>query len=398
MSAALARGVFIVAGKRTPFGAFGGKMKDISAIDLAAMANRAALDAGGVSPENVDSVIIGNVLHSSLDAALIARHSALKAGIPIHVPALTVNRLCGSGFQSVVNAVQEIDTGLSNVVVTGGSENMSASPHWVRGLRWGLPLGKEPKLEDVLWAGLSDSYVKMSMGITAENLAEKYNITRQQCDEFALSSQQRWLNAHENGYFEAEVVPVKVKGKKGPETVTHDEHPRVTSLEKLGTLPTVFKENGTVTAGNASGICDGAASVIVVSEKALTTHNLKPLARVVGYGIAGVDPAIMGIGPADAIRNLLSVSNKTLDQIDLVEVNEAFAPQFLAVAKELGLDLDTTNVNGGAIALGHPLAASGSRITTHLVHEMNRREVKYSIGSACIGGGQGIALLLENTN
>ena len=343
-------------------------------------------------------MIIGNVIQSSSDAAYITRHAALMAGVPIEKPALTVNRLCGSGFQSVISGTHEILLKESEVVLTGGTENMSQAPYALRNARWGSPLGKDLKLEDTLWSGLQDSYVKLPMALTAEKLAEMYSITREMCDEFAFTSQQRWSNAHKHGYFTAELIPMETKGKKGMEPFVSDEHPRETTPEKLAKLVPVFKENGCVTAGNASGICDGAAAVILASEAAVSRLKLKPLARVVGYAVVGVEPSIMGIGPAHAIRKLLQQTNKTLNNIDLVEVNEAFAAQYLAVEKDLGLDRAKTNVNGGAIALGHPLATSGSRITAHLIHEMKRRNAKYSIGSACIGGGQGIAILLENVH
>jgi acetyl-CoA acyltransferase 2 len=395
---AASRAVFIVAAKRTPFGTFGGKLKGLTATEMAKVASVAALKAGGVDPKLVQSVIIGNVAQTSTDAPYIARHVGLKSGVPDSSIALTVNRLCGSGFQSIINGAQEIKLGESDVVLTGGTESMSQAPYAVRDARFGSPLGKDLKMEDTLWASLTDSHIKTPMAITGENLAEKYGISRQECDQFALLSQQRWAEANKNGYFNEELVPMEVKGKKGMESFATDEHPRETTLEKLGKLPPVFKENGVVSAGNASGICDGAGAVVLASEEAVNQHNLKPLARVAGYSVSGVDPSIMGIGPAPAIRKLLANASMKLDEIDLVEVNEAFAAQFLSVAKELNLDMSKSNVHGGAIALGHPLGASGSRITAHLVHEMKRRNVKWSIGSACIGGGQGIALLLENMN
>jgi len=286
--------------------------------------------------------------------------------------------------------------GDSKVVLAGGSDNMSQSPFNVRNVRFGTRLGVDYKLEDSLWQSLTDLHCKTPMGITAENLADKYGITREEVDKFALSSQQRWKAANDAKRFDEEMAPVKVKVKREEVLMTADEHPKPnTTIETLGKLPTVFKKGGTVTAGTASGICDGAGAIILASEAALKEYNLKPLARLVGYGIAGVEPTIMGIGPVPAINKLLKVSGLSLNDIDIVEINEAFAPQTLACAKELNLDLSKLNVDGGAIALGHPLAASGSRITAHLVHELRRRKGKYAIGSACIGGGQGIALLLE---
>ncbi|KYO28894.1 3-ketoacyl-CoA thiolase, mitochondrial [Alligator mississippiensis] len=394
---ALLRGVFIVSAKRTPFGAYGGWLKDFTATDLSEYAARAALSAGKVSPEIIDSVIVGNVMQSSADAAYIARHVGLRVGVPVPVPALTVNRLCGSGFQSIASGCQEICLNESEVVLCGGTENMSQAPYAVRNIRFGTKFGVDLKMEDTLWAGLTDLHIKTAMGVTAENLAAKHNITREDCDRYALKTQQRWKAAQDAGYFNAEMAPIEVKTKKGKESVAQDEHPRPqTTLEQLGKLPTVFKKDGTVTAGNASGVCDGAGAVIIASEGALEKHSLTPLARIVAYHVSGCDPNIMGIGPVPAITEALKKTGLSLEDMDLVEVNEAFAPQYLAVEKVLGLDPEKTNVSGGAIALGHPLGASGSRITVHLVHELRRRGGKYAVGSACIGGGQGIAVIIEN--
>lgn len=396
--AALTKGVFIVACKRTPFGTYGGKFVKKSITDLQEVANKAAIAASGLKPEQIDSVVIGNVnACSSSDGAFMPRHSALRAGIPIERPALGVNRLCGSGFQAVVSGAQNIIAGDSNVVLTGGAENMSQSPFVVRDTRFGTVLGTSIQLEDSLWVGLTDSYCMTPMGVTAENLAEKYSIPRQEVDQFALRSQTLWKKAHDSGYFKEELAPVTVKVKGKEQIVDMDEHPRPqTTLEGLAKLPTVFKKNGVVTAGSSSGICDGAGAVVLASEKAVNELGLKPLARLVGYSVVGVEPTVMGIGPAPAIEKLLKAAGKKLSDIDLVEINEAFGAQTLACQKELKLDLEKLNVNGGAIALGHPLAASGARITTHLVHELRRRKGKFGIGSACIGGGQGIALLLES--
>ncbi|KAK2566216.1 3-ketoacyl-CoA thiolase [Acropora cervicornis] len=396
--AGLVRPVYIVAAKRTAFGAFGGKLKGISATVLGQHAAEAALAAGNVDPATVDSSVFGNVIQSANDAAYISRHIALKASVPVTTPALTVNRLCGSGFQAIVTAAQEIQLGESDIVLCGGSENMSQAPYALRDARFGTRLGLDLKLEDTLWQGLTDFHVKLPMGVTGENLAEKYNITREECDEFALLSQKRWAQAQENGRFVEEIVSVSVKGKKGPEEFKVDEHPKPNStIESLAKLPAVFKKDGTITAANASGICDGAAALIAVSEKALKEHNLTPLARIVSYAVSGVEPSIMGIGPVPAIKAALKSASKSLQDMKLIEVNEAFAPQFLAVQKELELDMDKTNVNGAAIALGHPVGTSGARITGHLVHELRRKGDDYAIGSACIGGGQGIAIVLENT-
>jgi len=396
--AALTKGVFIVAAKRTPFGTYGGKFVKKSITDLQEVANKTAIAAAGLKPEQIDSVVIGNVFpFTSSDGAMMPRHSALRAGIPIERPALGVNRLCGSGFQAVVSGAQNIVAGDSDVVLTGGAENMSQSPFVVRDVRFGTALGTALQFEDSLWIGLLDSYCKTPMGVTAENLAEKYKIPREEVDQFALRSQTLWKKAHDSNYFKEEMAPVTVKVKGKEQIVDVDEHPRPqTTLEGLAKLPTVFKKNGVVTAGSSSGISDGAGAVILASETAVRELGLKPLARLVGYSVVGVEPTIMGIGPAPAIEKLLKITGKNLNDIDLVEINEAFGAQTLACQKELKLDMEKLNVNGGAIALGHPVGASGARITTHLVHELRRRKGKFGIGSACIGGGQGIAVLLES--
>uniref|UniRef100_A0A2K6CYP7 Acetyl-CoA acyltransferase 2 n=1 Tax=Macaca nemestrina TaxID=9545 RepID=A0A2K6CYP7_MACNE len=390
--------VFVVAAKRTPFGAYGGLLKDFTATDLSEFAAKAALSAGKVSPETVDSVIIGNVVQSSSNAIYLARHVGLRVGVPKETPALTINRLCGSGFQSIVNGCQEICVKDAEVVLCGGTESMSQAPYCVRNVRFGTKLGSDIKLEDSLWAGLTDQHVQLPMAMTAENLAVKHKISREECDKYALQSQQRWKAANDAGYFNDEMAPIEVKTKKGKQTMQVDEHARPqTTLEQLQKLPPVFKKDGTVTAGNASGIADGAGAVIIASEDAVKKHNFTPLARIVGYFVSGCDPSIMGIGPVPAISGALKKAGLSLKDMDLVEVNEAFAPQYLAVEKSLDLDISKTNVNGGAIALGHPLGGSGSRITAHLVHELRRRGGKYAIGSACIGGGQGIAVIIQST-
>lgn len=395
---ALLRGVFITAAKRTPLGTFGGRLKDLSAINLGVVSSKAALEAASVPPELINSVTVGNVIQSStIDGAYISRTLALMCDIPKEVPCLTVNRLCGSGFQAVVTGAQEICLRESEIVLAVGAENMSQSPFVARNIRFGVRFMSEPKLECVLWGALIDHYIKMPMGITAENLADKYNISREDADKFAYQSQMRWKKAHENGYFKDQIVPLTIKLKGKENIFDFDEHSKPnTTLEDLAKLPPVFKEGGIVTAGNASGISDGASSLILASEDAIEKHKLKPLARIVGYSVVGCDPTIMGIGPVPAIQKLCDQTDVKIEDVDLFEVNEAFAPQALAVEKALGLDPSKTNVNGGAIALGHPVGASGARITTNLVHELRRRGGKYAIGSACIGGGQGIALMLEN--
>jgi acetyl-CoA C-acetyltransferase/acetyl-CoA acyltransferase 2 len=340
--------------------------------------------------------VIGNVAQTSADAIYLARHVGLRAGLPERVPALAVNRLCGSGFEALVQAAMLIETDQAEVVLAGGTESMSQAPLVVRGTRWGWPLGKPPPTEDMLWSALTDSYAGMPMAMTAEKLAEQHGIGQDEVDAYAVQSQRRWAAADEAGRFREEIVPVEVKGKKGPVVFSRDEHPRPeTTVEALAKLPKVFKKDGVIHAGAASGICDGAGVFVMATREYAERRGLRPLARLVNWGHAGVDPTIMGIGPVPAVRNALERAGGRLGDIDLFEVNEAFAPQVLAVLKELDLPRDRTNVDGGAIALGHPLAASGARITMHLVYELRRRGARHGLGAACIGGGQGIAVLIE---
>jgi len=394
---ALARGVYIVAAKRTPFGTFGGSLKSHSPTDLQVHAAQAAIAACGLAPEKINSVCIGNVLSpSAADSPYLARHVALRCGLPIPTPALIVNRLCGSGFQSIVNGVQEILVGDAEIVLTGGTDNMSAAPYAVRDIRFGTRLGVDPKLEDMMWTSLTDMLAKTPMGVTAENLAEKYNISREECDNFAFRSQQTWAAAAKDGVFADEIAAITIKTRKGPVEFAMDEHPKPkTTLEQMAKLPTVFKKGGVVTAASASGICDGAGAVIIASEEAVKANNLTPLARIVGYGVAGCEPTIMGIGPVPAIGAMLEKTGISLGEIDQIEINEAFAAQTLACQKALDVPMEKLNTCGGAIALGHPLAASGARISAHVVHKLRQKNQKYGIGSACIGGGQGISILFE---
>ena len=389
--------VFLAA-KRTPFGTYGGAVKDISATDLAVHASKAALKQAGVKLEDVDNVVFGNVMQTSPDAIYLARHVGLKVGLPQHVPALTVNRLCGSGFQAIVDAALEMLAGGSECALVGGSENMSQAPHVARGLRFGVALGKSPKLEDALWEALTDSYNGLPMAMTAENLAVKYGISQRDVDEYAVSSQKRFAAAQEGGRLSEEIAPMELPGKKGATIqFARDEHNRPeTTVEGLAKLPKIFKKDGVIHAGAASGICDGAGALVLSTRAFAEKRGLKPIGKLIGWGISGCDPSIMGIGPAPAVRRAFERHNASLKDFDLVEVNEAFSPQYLAVEKELGLDRERTNVDGGAIAVGHPLAASGARITAHLLYELRRRGGKRGIGSACIGGGQGIALLVES--
>lgn len=381
--------------KRTAFGTFGGVFRNTSATELQTIAATAAIKEAGIAPEKVDTVVVGQVMTASqTDGIFIPRHVALKSGIPQDRPALGVNRLCGSGFQSVVNSAQDILTGAAKISLAGGVENMSQAPFAVRNVRFGTALGSTYAFEDTLWAGLTDSYCGLPMGMTAEKLGAQFKITRDEADNFALRSQQRWKAAQDAGVFKNEITPVTLTVKRKEVKVEVDEHPRPqTTIEGLKKLPPVFKKEGLVTAGTASGISDGAGAIVLASEEA--AKGLKPLARLVGWSYVGVDPSIMGVGPVPAIENLLKVTKMTLNDIDLIEINEAFCAQTLSCAKALKLDMEKLNVNGGATALGHPLGASGSRITAHLVHELKRRGLKRGIGSACIGGGQGIALMVE---
>jgi acetyl-CoA acetyltransferase family protein len=387
--------VFVVAGARTPMGEYGGPLKDLSAIELGAIASKAAIERSNIPGDAIDHVVIGNALQTSGDAIYGARHVGLKAGLSIDTPALTVNRLCGSGIQSIISGAQMIRLGEATAVLAGGIESMSQAPHVLRGARWGFRLG-EGKLEDSLMVALLDTYCGCYMAQTAENLATKYDISREEQDQYALGSQQRAAGAWEQGRLAEEVVPVDLKSRKGPTRFERDDHMRPdTTLEGLARLNPAFSKDGFVTAGNASGIVDGAASVVICKEEVLKRFDARPLGRIVSWAVAGVPPEIMGIGPVPSSKKALQTAGLTLGQVDLVEVNEAFAAQYLAVERELGLDRDRTNVNGGAIALGHPLAASGTRLVLTVLLELRRRKKKYGLATACIGGGQGIAIVVE---
>jgi acetyl-CoA C-acetyltransferase/acetyl-CoA acyltransferase 2 len=392
------RDVLFLSAKRTAFGAFGGVLKDLRATDLGTFAAQAALAQAGLAAAEVDEVIFGNVLQTTPEDVYCARHIGLRAGVPVEKPALTVNRLCGSGFQAIISAAQEIRSGDAEVALVGGTESMSQAPHAIRGARWGYPFGQAPPVEDLLWTALTDSHAGCAMGQTAETLAERHGIDRMACDAYALVSQRRWAAADEAGRFRDEIAPVEVRARKGAiQKVERDEHPRPqTTLDGLARLAPAFKTDGVVTAGNASGLADGAAALVVASRAATERARKTPLARLVSWGYVGVDPKLMGIGPVPAIAKALARARLGLDDMDLIEVNEAFAPQYLAVEKEARLPRDKTNVDGGAIALGHPLGASGARIVAHLIYELHRRRSRYGIGAACIGGGQGIAVIVES--
>lgn len=391
----MSKEVFILGGKRTPMGEYVGVLKDVSAIDLGAVAARGALATTNVKADEIDHTVIGNALQTSGDAIYGARHVALKAGVPFDRPALTVNRLCGSGIQSIVSGAHMIQLGEAQTCLVGGMESMSQAPHVIRGARSGFALG-QGKLEDSLMVALLDTYCNTPMAGTAENLARKFEVSREEQDKYALRSQQEAKRAFDAGYFAEEIVPVEITTRKGTVQVDRDDHPRPeTTLEVLAKLKPAFAKDGFVTAGNASGIVDGAAALVIAGEEFVKQRDLKPMGRIVSWAYAGVDPEIMGIGPVPATRAALQKAGLSLNNMDLVEVNEAFAAQYLAVEKDLGLDRNRTNVNGGAIALGHPLGATGTRLVLTLLHELQRRGGRYGLATACIGGGQGIAMIVE---
>jgi acetyl-CoA acyltransferase 2 len=387
--------VVVVAGARTPMARYTGVFSEVSAIDLGAHAAKAAIQRSGVSPDDIDEVVFGNVLQTSADAIYGARHVGLKAGLKPKAPAVTVNRLCGSGIEAIVQGAHRLLLGESEIVLAGGMENMTQAPFVIRGARTGLKLGGGA-LEDFLFVGLTDSYCGMPMALTAEKLAEQTGITRKDADAYALRSQQAAEASYRAGNFKDEIAPVEVKQGKKTTLVSEDDHRRPeTTMETLEKLPPSFKKDGIVTAGNASGIVDGAAGVVLTREKTARDRGLKPIGRIVSWGVVGVDPTIMGIGPVPSTRKALQAAGLKLEQMDRVEVNEAFAAQYLAVEKELGLDRDKTNVNGGAIALGHPLGATGTRLVITLLNELRRKDLRYGLATACIGGGQGIAIIVE---
>ena len=393
--------IAIVSGARTPFGRYCGKLKDFSAQELGAVAGRGAIERAGIDAKEFDHAVFGNAQQTSGDALYGARHVGLRAGLPIETPALTVNRLCGSGMQAIVNAAQMIQLDEAKIVLAGGMEAMSQAPFVIRG-RDGFTLAPGGKLEDSLMVALLDSYCGLYMANTAELYGSEHGITRQLQDEFALRSQQKAEAAYKEGRIQEELVPVPLRNSRGEptgESLTEDDHRRPqTTMEGLAKLKAAFGKNGTVTAGNASGIVDGAAAVVVMSLEEVRKRNMEPLGRIVSWGIAGVEPKVMGRGPVPATKIALQKAGLSLDYIDLIEVNEAFAAQYLAVEKELGLDREKVNVNGGAIALGHPLGATGTRLVITLLYELRRRKKKYGLATACIGGGQGIAMIVESMN
>ncbi len=397
--------IVFLSGKRTPFGTFNGVFTDLSAIDLGVHASQAAIEQAGVSAEDIDHVVFGNVMQTSPDAIYGARHIGLRVGTKIETPAVTVNRLCGSGFESLVQASHLLRLGEATMVLAGGTENMTQAPHTIRGARKGFKLGGT-KMNDYLQEVLYDPQAGCPMAITAENLAEKYGISREDADEYGYRSQTAWLTAHEEGRYAAEMAPVTLKSRKGDVVIDVDEHPQLSPLrpakfrdrfgkDAMAGLPTIFKKDGTVTAANASGINDGAGAMVMTTARVAEARGLKPIGRLIASASVGVEPKYMGIGPVEAIRAALGRADMSLGQMDLVEINEAFSSQYLACEKVLELDRSITNVNSGGVAVGHPLAASGTRITMHLLYELRRRGKRYGVGSACIGGGQGIAVVVE---
>ncbi|WP_349407651.1 thiolase family protein [Pseudalkalibacillus sp. SCS-8] len=388
--------IYLLDGARTAFTTFGGSFAKVTPTELGVATAKEALKRSKVSPEEIDQVVYGNVIHSSTNAPYVARHIATQSGIPTDKPALLVNRLCGSGLQSVVSASQSLLLGEGNTALVGGVDNMSMSPHVSFSNRFGHPKLGNVQFEDMLLLTLRDEAIGNGMGITAENLSEQYGISREEQDEFSALSHERAGKASESGRFKREIVPVEVMERKESRLIDTDEHVRPgTTVEGLSKLRPTFKKDGTVTAGNASGINDGAVSMILANGQSVTNKGLKPLAKIRSWGICGVDPSIMGIGPVPAIRIALECAKLSMDDIDLFEVNEAFAAQYLAVEKELKLDRMKTNVNGGAVALGHPVGASGSRLLLSLAYELQEQDKQFGIASLCIGGGQGIAMVIE---
>lgn len=388
--------VVIVSAVRTPIGAFGGKFKDVSAVSLGTIAAKEALKRANIQPDMVDEVIFGNVLQAGLGQN-VARQVSVHAGIPIEVPSFTVNKVCGSGLKTVTLAAQAILAGEADIVLAGGTENMSQAPYILRSARWGQRMGNGQIEDTMVQDGLTDIFNNYHMGITAENIAEKYGLSREEQDQLALASQNKAEEAIKNGRFADEIVSVEIPQRKGePIVVDTDEYPKFgTTVDTLGKLRPAFKKEGSVTAGNASGINDGAAALVIMSKEKADELGLTPLATIVSYASAGVEPSLMGTGPIPATRKALSKVHMTVEDLDLIEANEAFAAQALSVIKDLNLDTDKVNVNGGAIALGHPIGASGARVLVSLLYEMEKRDSKNGLATLCIGGGQGIALIVK---
>ena len=387
--------VFILSAVRTAIGSFGGSLKKVSPAELAAFITAESVKRSGIDVDSVGSNVVGHVLRTEIKDAYISRRVALNGGLPVHTQSLTVNRLCGSGLEAITFAAQQLQLGEVGVAVAGGTECMSSAAHLLTTNRWGQPMG-DGKIQDELTGGLTDPFGVGHMGITAENLADKYHITREQQDALSLQSQERAAAAIKQGYFEGQIVPYELTSRKGVTVFNTDEHPRETSLDSLAGLRTVFKDGGSVTAGNASGINDGASMLVLANEEQVKQQNVKPMARVVSYGRCGVPNEIMGIGPVGACTIALKRAGLTVQDMDVIESNEAFAAQALSVAKELHFPDEKTNPNGGAIALGHPIGASGAILMTKLLHELKRIDGRYGLVTLCIGGGQGIAMIVES--
>jgi acetyl-CoA C-acetyltransferase len=389
------REVVVLSGVRTAIGDYGGALKDLAPTELAARVVREAVSRAKVAPEDVGHAVFGNVIHTEAKDMYLSRVASINGGLPKETPALTLNRLCGSGLQAIISAAQTIMLGDADVALGGGAESMSRGGHLVPTARWGIRMG-DAQLTDMMMGALTDPFDTVHMGITAENVAAKWEVTRQQQDELALESNRRAVNAIQKGYFKDQILPIEIKSRKGVVVVDTDEHPRAdASLESLAKLKTVFKADGTVTPGNASGINDGAAAVILMERKAAEKRGLKPMARLVAYAHAGVDPKYMGIGPVPAVKKAMERAGLKVSDMDVIESNEAFAAQACAVAKDLGFDLKKVNPNGGAIALGHPIGATGCILTVKAVYELQRTGGRYGLVTMCIGGGQGIAAIYE---
>jgi acetyl-CoA C-acetyltransferase len=389
------REVVVVSGVRTAIGDFGGSLKDFAPTDLGARCVREALSRAKIAPDEVGHVVFGNVIHTETKDMYLARVCAINGGIPKEVPALTLNRLCGSGVQAIVSAAQMVALGDADVAVAGGAESMSRANYWLPAARWGAKMGDQTVVDGLVGA-LSDPFDKNHMGVTAENVAAKYGIDREMQDEFSVESHRRAANAIKNGYFKDQILPVEIKDRKGTKLFDTDEHVRTdVNMENLAKLKTVFKKDGTVTAGNASGINDGAAAVVLMERKLAEKRGIKPLARLVAYGHAGVEPTLMGLGPIPAVQNAMKKAGLKVADMDVIESNEAFAAQACAVGKDLGFDPKKTNPNGGAVALGHPIGATGCIISIKALYELQRIKGKYALVTMCIGGGQGIAAIYE---
>ena len=392
------REVVVLSAVRTPVGRYGGSLKDLPMCELGGIVTRESITRAGIAPSDVEHVVFGNVIHTEPKDMYLSRVAAIRAGIPVETPALTLNRLCGSGLQAIVSAAQCIWLGDAKITVGGGAESMSRAPYWITGLRWGQRMNDAPAL-DIMVNALTDPFENVHMGVSVEGIAKKWGITRQDQDALAVESHRRASNAVQSCFFKSQIVPIEIKDKKNTVVFEKDEGPRAdTTLEGLAKLKPAFSKDGTVTAGNASSINDGAAAVVLADKKIAQDRGLKPIARLIDYAVVGVEPGFMGIGPVPAVKKVLQQTGMKVEDFDVFEVNEAFAVQALAVARELGLPPEKTNPNGSGISLGHPVGATGAIITVKLLHELKRIGGRYGIATLCIGGGQGIAAIFENLN